>query len=152
MRAAASRLCVPLELVKQCKRQGSRAFRGSRIYFKQLVQEIASIDEPDTVSFNIPIGLHCRPETVEAFQELLRVAIRARFLTTGEILEIILNRIIEFWAPRLESKEFRKVTEVIHTGFGVAVMLLEHDSDTDVFLKRTVAALTRASRRRSTSI
>src|SRR5215469_14004690 len=92
MQAAASRLGVPLELVKHCKRQGSRAFRRSRIYLKLLAQEIASINEPDTVPFNIPIGPHCSPETIREFQELLRVAIRAHFLTTGEILEIILNQ------------------------------------------------------------
>src|SRR5262245_14589330 len=144
MRAAASRLGVPLELVKQCKRQGSRAFRGSRIYLKLLAHEIAAINEPDTVPFNIPVGPNCSPETVEKFQELLRVAIHSRFLTTGEIIEVL--------GPNLESKEFGKVTEVIHTGFGAAVMLLEPDSATDDFLKRTVAALTRACRRRSTNI
>ena len=51
LQAAASRLGVPLELVKQSKREGSRAFRGSRIYLKLLAQEIAIIDEPDTVPF-----------------------------------------------------------------------------------------------------
>ena len=80
------------------------------------------------------------------------MTIRARFLTTGEILEIILNQIIEAWAPKLKLKEFGKVTEVIHTGFGPAVMLPEPDSATDDFLKRTVAALTRASRGRSANI
>jgi len=152
MRQAAAILDVPLHLVKECKRQGSRAFRGSRIYLKLLAEEIASISEPDTVPFNIPIGPYCSPETVREFQELLRVAIRAHFLTTDEILEIILDRIIEAWAPKLKSKEFGNVTEVIHTGFGAAVMLLEPDSATDDFLKRTVAALTRATKRRSANV
>src|SRR5262249_21989715 len=118
---------------------------------RPLTQEIAAINEPDTVPFDIPTGPHCSPESIQQFQELLRVAIRAHFLTTDEILEIILDRIIEFWAPKLESEEFGKVTEVIHTGFGVAVMLLEPDPATDDFLKRTVAALTRIRRRRSTN-
>jgi hypothetical protein len=51
----------------------------------------AAIDEPDTIPFNIPIRPCCNPETIEEFQQLLRVAIRARFLTTGEIFEIILS-------------------------------------------------------------
>jgi hypothetical protein len=143
MQAAASLLGAPLELVKRCKRQGSRAFRGSRIYLKLLAEEIAAIDEPDTVPFNIPTGPHCNPETVEAFQQLLRVAIRARFLTTGEILEIILDQIIEAWGPKLESKELGKSAEVIHLGFGAAVMLLEADPAPDDYLKRTAAKLNR---------
>jgi hypothetical protein len=143
MQAAASRLGVPLELVKRCKRQGSPAFRGSRIYLKLLAQEIAVIDEPDSFPFNIPTSPHSRPETVEAFQELLRVAIRARFLTTGEILEIILDQIIEAWGPKLELKEFGKAPETIHLGFGCAVMLLEADPATDDFLKRSAAKLNR---------
>ena len=148
MRQAAAILDVPLHCVKECKRHGSRAFRGSRIYLKLLAQEIAPIDEPDTVSFNIPVGPHCRPETVEAFQELLRVAIRARFLTTGEILEIILDQIIEAWGPKLELKEFGKAPEVIHLGFACAVMLLEADAVTDDFLKRSAAKLNRNAARR----
>jgi hypothetical protein len=147
MRAAASRLRVPLEVVKQCKRQGSRAFRGSRIYLKLLAQEIAAINEPDTVPFNIPTGPHCSPETIEEFQQLLRVALRARFLTTGEILEIILDQIIEAWGPKLESKDFGKAPEVIHLGFGCAVMLLEADPATDDFLKRSAAKLDRNAQR-----
>src|SRR5215831_20034225 len=83
MRQAAAILNVPLHSVKECKRQGSRAFRGSRIYLKLLAEEIASINDPATVPFNIPISPHCSPETIQEFQELLRVAIRARFLTTG---------------------------------------------------------------------
>jgi hypothetical protein len=148
MQAAANRLGVSLELVKQCKRQGSRAFRGSRVYLKLLAEEIAVFDEPDTIPFNIPIGPHCNPETVEAFQELLRVAIRARFVTTGEILEIILGQIIETWGAKLESKEFGKAPETIHLGFGCAVMLLEADPAADNFLSRTAAKLNRNAKRK----
>ncbi len=64
---------------------------------------------------------------MEEFQQLLRVAIRARLLTTGEILEIILDQVIKAGGPKLESKEFGNVAEVIHNGFGAAVMLLEAD-------------------------
>jgi hypothetical protein len=143
MRAAASRLDVPLTLVKQFKRQGSRAFRDSRIYLKLLAHEIAAIDEPDTIPFNIPIGPCCNPETIEEFQQLLRVAISARFLTTGEILEIILDQVIEAWGPKLHSKELGKSAEVIQLGFGCAVMLLEPGPDTDDFVKRSAAKLKR---------
>ena len=148
MRAAAARLNVPLELVRRCKSQGSLAFRGSRIYLKLLAHEIAAIDEPDTIPFNIPIGPCCNPETIEEFQQLLRVALRARFLTTGEILEIILDQIIEAWGPKLESKELGKSAEVIHLGFGAAVMLLEADPATDDYLKRTAAKLNRNAQKK----
>jgi hypothetical protein len=147
MRQAAAILDVPLQAVKECKRQGSRAFRGSRIYLKLLAQEIASINKPDTVPFDIPTGPNCKPETVEAFQGLLRVAIRARFLTTGEILEIVLDQIIEAWGQKLESKELGKAAETIHMGFGVAVMLLEPNPAADEFLKRSAAKLTRNAQR-----
>jgi len=53
---------------------------------------------------------------------------------------------------RLVSKKFGKVAEVIHEGFGAAVMLLEADPATDQFLKRSAAALTRATRRRAANI
>ena len=147
MQAAASRLGVPLALVKRCKRQGSRAFRGGRVYLRGLSEMIAVIDRPDSFPFNIPTSFQSRPETIEAFQELLRVAIRCGWLATGEILEIVLDQIIEAWGPKLESKEFGKAAETIHMGFGVAVMLLEPGPATNEFLKRSAAKLTRNAQR-----
>lgn len=77
------------------------------MFSRRLAQEqiYAAIDEPDTIPFNIPIAPCCNAETIEEFQQLLRVAIRARFLTTVGILEIILDQIIEAWGPKLHSKQ-----------------------------------------------
>jgi hypothetical protein len=97
MRAAAARLKVPLELVKECKRRGSPAFRGSRVYLRPLAEMIAANEEPDSFMFPIPTSLESNSETVKESRELLRLAIRCGFLTTGEILEIILDQIIEAW-------------------------------------------------------
>jgi hypothetical protein len=99
MRAAAARLKAPLELVKECKRRGSPAFRGSRVYLRPLPEMIAANEEPDSFMFPIPTSLESNSETVKEFRELLRLAIRCGFLTTGEILEIILDQIIEAWGP-----------------------------------------------------
>jgi hypothetical protein len=131
MRAAAARLKVPLELVKECKRRGSPAFRGSRVYLRPLAEMIAANEEPDSLMFPIPTSLESNSETVKESREVLRLAIRCGFLTTGEILEIILDQIIEAWGPKLESKEFGKAPEIIHVGFGCAVMLLEADFNRD---------------------
>src|SRR6516225_3239902 len=144
MKAAASRLGVPLEIVKQCKQRGCRAFRGSRVYLRPLAEMIANGEtETDTILFPVPRGPEAHPKTISEFRELLRVSIRCGWLTTQEILEIILYRIIEAWGSKLGSKEFGKAAETIHMGFGCAVMLLEPDSATDDFLKRSAAALER---------
>ena len=89
---------------------------------------------------------------LEAFRDLLRMAIRCGWLATDQILEIILDRIVKAWGPKLVSKEFSKAAETIHNGFGCAVRLLEADPATDHFLKRSAAALARVSRRRSANI
>jgi hypothetical protein len=66
------------------------------------------LDEPDTIPFNIPIGSCCNPESMEEFQQLLRVAIRARLLTTGEILEIILDQVIKAGGAKARIEGIRK--------------------------------------------
>src|SRR5215470_5327719 len=96
MRAAASRLGVPLDLVKQCKRQGCRAFRGSRVYLRPLAEMIANGEsETDTVLFPIPAGPGASPKTISEFRELLRVAIRGGFLRASEIFEILIQQVID---------------------------------------------------------
>src|SRR6266446_5992894 len=46
MQAAASRLGVPIEAVRQAKRNGSDAFRGSRVHVGKLAKELTSQKEP----------------------------------------------------------------------------------------------------------
>jgi hypothetical protein len=157
MKAAASRLGVPLELVKHCKRQGSRAFKGSRVYLRPLAEMIANREtEADTILFPVPTGPEASSETVEDFRDLLRVAIQCGFLQASEILEILLAQIINrldyaflsaiSTRPKREAKVFDKLTRSIHEGFGLALMLLDVDA-TDKYLRRSAAALERARKK-----
>jgi hypothetical protein len=50
MTAAASRLGVPIEAVKQAKRNGSDAFRGSRVHVGKLVKELTSQKKPGGIA------------------------------------------------------------------------------------------------------
>jgi len=154
MKPAASRLGVPLEIVKRCKQQGSRAFRGSRVYLRPLAEMIANQEtEADTILFPVPTGPEASSETVENFRDLLRVAIRCRFLEASEILEILLAQIINrldyaflsaiSTRPKREAKVFDKLTRAIHEGFGLALMLVDVDA-TDKYLRRSAATLERA--------
>jgi hypothetical protein len=158
MKAAASRLGVLLELVKQCKQQGSRAFRGSRVYLRPLAEMIANREsETDTVLFPVPIGPEASPERISEFRELLRVSIRCGFLRASEIFEILLQQVIDHLCitssaatsgrPKRELVDtFDKVTRAIHQGFGIATWLLD-DSATDKYLKRSAATLERARKK-----
>jgi hypothetical protein len=157
MKAAASRLGVPLEIVKQCKQQGSRAFRGSRVYLQSLADMIANGEtETDTVLFPIPTGPDASPKTISEFRELLRVSIRCGFLRASEIFEILIQQVIDRLAntPRATSsarskrelEEYDKLTHAIHLGFGVASSLLDGDA-TDEYLRRSAAALERARKK-----
>ena len=154
MRQAAAILDVPLRLVKDCKRQGCRAFRGSRVYLRPLAAMIANQEtEVDTILFPVPIGPEASSETVEDFRDLLRVAIGCRFLQPSEILEILLTQIINrldyaflsaiSTRPKREAQVFDKLTRAIHEGFGLALMLLDVDA-TDKYLSRSAATLERA--------
>ena len=55
MQAAASRLGVPIEAVKQAKRNGSDAFRGSRVHVGKLAKESTSHKEPGVAEILTPI-------------------------------------------------------------------------------------------------
>jgi hypothetical protein len=151
MKAAASRLGVPLEIVKQCKQQGSRAFRGSRVYLRPLAEMIANREsETGTILFPLPTGPEASPERISEFQELLRVSIRCGFLRASEIFEILVQQVIDHlcttWpagtsirAKRELVGTFDKVTCAIHEGFGMATWLLD-DEATDKYLRRSARA------------
>ncbi|MEY2485480.1 MAG: hypothetical protein QOH39_1128 [Verrucomicrobiota bacterium] len=147
MRAAASRLDVPLELVKRCKRDGSQAFKGGRVYLKPLAEMIATIEEPDSVPFPIPASKRSKVETIEAFREMLRLAIQCRWLTTDEILKIIGEHVITRLGSKIGTEAGRKVSQAIHNGFGLAVMSLEPASVSDEFLKHSSGEFGRATER-----
>jgi len=157
MASAAARLGVPLDLVKQSKRQGCCAFRGSSVYLRPLAEMIASGEtEPDTILFPIPTGPGASPKTFSEFRELLRVSIRCGLLRASEIFEILIQQVIDRLAntPRAtisarskrELEEYDKLTHPIHLGFGVASCLLDGEA-TDKYLKRSAAALERARKK-----
>jgi hypothetical protein len=157
MRQAAAILDVPLGLVKDCKRQGCRAFRGSRVYLRPLAEMIASGEtETDTVLFPIPTGPGASPKTFSEFRELLLVAIRCGLVRASEIFEILIQQVIDRLDstsraaasahPKHELEEFDKLTHKIHLGFGVASCLLDGDA-TDEYLRRSAAALERARKK-----
>src|SRR5215472_11332718 len=109
MRQAAAILDVPLQLVKDCKQQGSRAFRGSRVYLRPLAEMIANGEtETDTVLFPIPTGPDASPKTISEFRELLRVSIRCGFLRASEIFEILIQQVIDRLANKLGSTISRR--------------------------------------------
>jgi hypothetical protein len=154
MKAASARLGVPLELVKECKRRGCIGFRGSRVYLRPLAEMIANGEtETDTILFPIPTGPGASSETISDFRELLRVAIRTRWLRASEIFEILIQQVIDRLAntPRAtisarskrELEEYDKLTQAIHLGFGVASCLLDGQA-TDEYLRRSAATLERA--------
>ena len=154
MQQAAAILDVPLQLVKDCKRQGCRAFRGSRVYLRPLAEMIANGEtETDTVLFPIPTGPGASPKTFSEFRELLLVAIRGGFLRASEIFEILIQQVIDRLAntPRAtisarskrELEEYDKLTHTIHLGFAVASCLLDGEA-TDKYLRRSAATLERA--------
>jgi len=158
MKAASARLGVPLEVVKQCKQQGSEAFRGSRVYLRPLAEMIANREcETDTVLFPVPTDPEASPERISEFCELLRLSIRCGFLRASEIFEILLQQVIDHLCstspaatsghPKRELVDtFDKVTRAIHQGFGIATWLLDDDA-TDEYLRRSAAALERARKK-----
>jgi len=157
MASAAARLGVPLDLVKQCKRQGCHAFRGSRVYLRPLAEMIASGEtETDTVLFPIPTGPGASPKTFSEFRELVLVAIRCGLVRASEIFEILIQEVIDRLAntPRAtvsarskrELREYDKLTHAIHLGFGVASCLLDGEA-TDEYLRRSATALERARKK-----
>ena len=158
MRQAAAILDVPLQLVKDCKRQGCRAFRGSRVYLRPLAEMIAANGEAetDTVLFPVPTGPDASPKTISDFRELLRVAIRGGFLRASEIFEILIQQVIDRLVntPRAtisarskrELEEYDKLTHAIHLGFAVASCVVDGEA-TDEYLRRSAAALERARKR-----
>jgi hypothetical protein len=126
MAAAASALDVPLEVVKRMKRSGSVAFKGSRVHLRELARAILSGQEPNTILFPVPTGPESKPKIVAEFRELLRAAMRCRWLSASEILEILLKQIIEAVGnEKLPTDDADKLASAIHIGFGTAVMILE---------------------------
>src|SRR5437773_9456345 len=51
MAAAAARLDLPLEKVKEMKRAGCAAFKGSRVYLRKLSKEIEASEKPSASEF-----------------------------------------------------------------------------------------------------
>jgi hypothetical protein len=112
MAAAAARLNVPLEVVKQAKREGCTAFKGSRVHLRELAGAIASpVEQPSTA-------------------EVLLIMVKQIVRRIKAVESLPLN------AAR--KREIGNLTEAIHNGFGLALSILELDN-VDQFLKRSAA-------------
>ena|SRR5437667_965090 len=141
MQAAASALDVPLEVVKRMKRSGCVAFRGSRIHLRELADAILAAEEPSTILFPVPIGTNCEPKVIEEFRDLMRMAVRCRWLLASETLEILLQQIIEVMShKKLPPSDADKLASAIQIGFGTAVMVLE-PATVDQFLGTSATLL-----------
>ena len=149
MHAAASRLSVPLEVVKRMKRDGCAAFKGSRVYLAELDRAIKGADEPDFFMFPIPVSENSNERVKNGFREMLLLALRSHWLGAAEILEIVLRWVgesIRSWPfTRDEKKDIINLTVAIHQGLGAAMMVLDWDG-TDEFLKKSVAIFANAPR------
>ena len=110
MSAVAARAEVPLELIKKMKRAGCTAFKGSRVHLRELVEAIAASEGPSTSDVLLSI--------------------------VEEVARIVASKLPQGNARfRADS---RKLTEVIHLGFGAALAVAE-PGNIDQFLKRSAA-------------
>ena len=112
MAAAAARLDVPLEVVKQAKREGCTAFKGSRVHLRELAEAIASLVE--------------QPSTAEVLLIMIKEIVRR--IKAVESLPLNAAR----------KREIGNLTETIHNGFGLSLAILE-PGNVDQFLKRSAA-------------
>ena len=113
MTAAASRLGVSLSVVKMAKRNGSEAFRGSRVHLGKLREELASAEKES------PGG---------ASDVLFMIA-----------QEVALR--VSYALARCRGKRFvadsDKMCQAIHNGFAVALCIVEPDSVDDFLTKNS---------------
>jgi len=110
MTAAAARLDVPLEVVKQMKRAGCSAFKGSRVHLHELAETIEAVERPSTSDVLLSI-----------VKEVARIV--ASKLPHGDA---------KFRA------DCGKITVAIHEGFGAALLVVEPDKGDD-FLRKSSA-------------
>lgn len=123
MANAASRLGVPLSSVKAAKRAGSNAFVGSRVHLGRLQKFfIAEANKPEPVVAGLLLAV-VRDVARVASQKLLEMRGDASF-------------------KDFESDTV-KITERIHEGFGLTLLVLEPDR-ADWFLKRSAALMENA--------
>ena len=149
MQAAASRLGIPVEIVKRMKRNGCPAFKGSRVYLAELDRAIKAANEPDFYMFPIPVSENCNERVKNGFRQMLLLALRSHWLGAAEILEIVLQwvrEIIRSWPfTRDQKKDIINLAVAIHQGLGAAMMVLDWDG-TDEFLKKSAAIFANATR------
>jgi hypothetical protein len=115
MANAAARIGVPIEVIREAKRNGSSAFRGSRINLTQLREELASAQkEPPSIS-----------------DVLLNI--------TKEVADVVAGKLVEH-----HDRPFRddsiKITQQIQLGLGLVACILEPHS-ADHFLKRSASVM-----------
>src|SRR5260370_35771833 len=97
MAAAASRLGVPIEAVKQAKRNGSDAFRGSRVHVGKLVKELTQ-----------------------------RANTHAKEPGVADILEAMLKEALRITADKkIPARDAENILSAVQIGFVAAVLILE---------------------------
>jgi hypothetical protein len=116
MSNAASRIGVPIQVIREAKRNGSSAFRGSRVDLKQLREEIASAS---TGSSTGGVLLSIAEAVAGIVAEKLLLCRDAKFRTDSD-----------------------KMCQAVHNGFALALCLVEPDS-ADEFLKKSSAMFER---------
>src|SRR5260370_31924474 len=111
MSQAAGRSGIPIGAIKAAKRAGCDAFRGSRVHLEKLREWLASAEKEPS---------------------------------TSDVLLMIVEEVARIVAGKLRQgsarfrADSRKLTEVIHLAFGVALAVAE-PGNVDQFLKRSAA-------------
>jgi hypothetical protein len=112
MQAAAARLGVPIQAVKQAKRNGSDAFRGSRVHVGKLAKELTTQKEAGAAG-------------------VLLIMVK-------EVARIVANKLPHSDARFIADSQ--KLTEQIHLGFACALVVIEPDA-VDTFLRGSAALM-----------
>ncbi|SRR6266705_2190713 len=113
MANAAARIGVPIEVIREAKRNGSSAFRGSRVDLTQLREEIASASKG--------------PSTSDVL-----------LMIVEEVAGIVASKLPH--TDAVFKSDSCRITEAIHNGFACALVVVEPDS-VDQFLKKSAALM-----------
>jgi hypothetical protein len=113
MANAAARIGLPIEVIREAKRNGSSAFRGSRINLTQLREELASAAKETSLS-----------------TLLLNVV--------KDVARVVSSKLPG--ADRTFRADSLKITQQIQIGLGLVACILEPDSADD-FLKKSASVM-----------
>ena len=116
MGAASGATGIPLQILKEMKRSGCDAFKGSRVHLGKLREALtAAKKEPE-------------PGTADVL-----------LMIVEQVARIVSEKLLVYRDAKFRA-ESRKLTQAIHTGFGAALCIVEPDS-VDQFLKQSAALM-----------